>query len=310
MRYAEAVLFSHRHHAPTPGVSLALDRVITPKWIARHVRLQGVVQDERLTTGLGRGTADARARLKVVVAGRLEATVGDRAFDLGPGDFLFVPRIADSLTCGGDDETLELDWDDDASLGGSVVATPMAGRLGRRAIAATARVTECLGDARGETPPHAAAAFASALTDAADAFAAEGLPIDRAGAREACTTASERTSELESDQRLLTAIDRTLEALHDGPATVELETRLGWSRRTITRRTTELHARLGLSGKDGESWRAVRDFYRLLVGTILASNARMTTGALSESLGYASPDALCHAFANAGLPSPSALRRV
>jgi hypothetical protein len=88
---------------------------------------------------------------------------------------------------------------------------------------------------------------------------------------------------------------------------ISIEDRLGWSRRTVSRRAHELHARYGLSGLDGASWRSVRDFYRVLVGTIMAS--RIPTRALASVLGYASPDALCHAFANAGLPSPGTLRR-
>ena len=65
----------------------------------------------------------------------------------------------------------------------------------------------------------------------------------------------------------------------------------------------EIHARYGLSGLDGASWRSVRDFYRVLVGSILASSPVMTTRRLASVLGYGSPEAICHAFANAGMPS-------
>ncbi|MFO0669344.1 MAG: hypothetical protein U0235_06935 [Polyangiaceae bacterium] len=267
------------------------------------MRLDGVVQDEHRTSGLGRGTQDQRARLKVILRGRLEATVGDATFDLGPGDFLLIPCIADCRTRGGDDETLELDWDAAAPIAGRSVPRIETGALGTRAREAAHTLSDALRDADAD---HGLSAFSGELARACDALAAVGLPLDPRGARDAAESAAVETAD--ADQRLLSAIDRTLEELHAGPAAIELESRLGWSRRTITRRTTELHARLGLSGQGGESWRAVRDFYRLLVGTILASNARMTTRALSTVLGYASPDALFHAFANAGLPSPGALR--
>ena len=54
----------------------------------------------------------------------------------------------------------------------------------------------------------------------------------------------------------------------------------------------------------------MRDFYRMIVGSILASNPDLTTRRLAPVLGYASPDALCHAFANAGLPSPGSVKKL
>lgn len=91
---------------------------------------------------------------------------------------------------------------------------------------------------------------------------------------------------------------------------VGLEQQLGWARRTVSRRASELHQRYGIHGVDGESWRSVRDFYRVLMGTILASSPGVTTRGLATILGYTTPDALCHAFANAGLPSPGAVKKL
>ena len=54
----------------------------------------------------------------------------------------------------------------------------------------------------------------------------------------------------------------------------------------------------------------MRDFYRVLIGTILASSPAVTTRGLATILGYTTPDALCHAFANAGLPSPGAVKKL
>ena len=302
------MLVSHRHHAPFGDVRLELDRVLTPTWIARRVRLSGVTQDEHLTKGLGRGTASERYRLKIMLSGRLEATVGERSFDLGPGDFLLMPRIAECLTRGGDDETLELDWEPGAAIANGAVPLVEQGRLGAATAVAVKQMTDALRAERSVTVLPSSSredgpCFARTMPVALAALAAEGLPLEPRGA----------TLDLQAhdadEQRLLDAIDETLMRLGEGPAAVELETRLGWSRRTVSRRTALLHARYGLSGVGSRHWRAVRDFYRVLVGTIVASSPLVSTKLLARVLGYASPHALCHAFANAGLPSPAAVGR-
>jgi hypothetical protein len=294
-RYAFAVLVSHRRHAPLDGLCIELDRVLAPSWIARHVQLSGVAQDEHLTTNLGKGTMAERARLKILLRGRMEATVAGRTFQLVAGDFLLIPRIAECLTSGGDDATLELDWDADAPIAAQAVTTIEHGTLRSRSLAAARSIAKGL---RDDTLPRV-------MADALRTLASDGLPLDASGAEH------ELSARLpQEDQRLFDAIDATLTNLDDGPAVVGLEEKLGWSRRTVSRRTSELHQRYGLSGIDGESWRTVRDFYRLLVGTILASNVDVTTRSLAPILGYASPDALCHAFANAGLPSPGSVKKL
>lgn len=276
-----------------------LNRVLAPTWIVRGVRLGGVAQDEHLTRAIGKGTADRRARLKVVLAGRLEATVGGRAFDLRAGDVLLLPCLADVLTRGGDDEVLEIDWDDGSPIALRSVTSIEHGTLDGEALEAAASL------ARATSSPDAVAAVGRVLPHAARALAGAGLPLDPRGAEDALRSAVVD----EDDQRLFRAIDATLESLAEGPAVVEIEARLGWSRRTVSRRARELHARYGIHGIGGESWRAVRDFYRVLVGTIFASHPDVTTRALAAVLGYASPDALCHAFANAGVPSPGAVKK-
>ncbi|CAN5916901.1 hypothetical protein BH11MYX4_BH11MYX4_69660 [soil metagenome] len=310
------MLVSHRRHAPLGPPSrlcIELDRVLAPSWIARRVRLSGAVQDEHMTTQLGKGTQAERARLKIVLVGRLEATVGGRTFELRAGDFLVMPRIAECLTCGGDDETLELDWDPEAPIAGAAVTTLEHGTLRPRALKAAKSIARALHDDVDPSSCGVLDALSRDLPAALRVLASDGLPLDPAGAEHELPPRAPhelRRGASRGDQRLFDAIDATLANLDDGPAVVGLEEKLGWSRRTVSRRTSELHQRYGLSGIDGESWRTVRDFYRLLVGTILASNPDVTTRGLAVILGYASPDALCHAFANAGLPSPGAIRKL
>lgn len=295
------MLVSHRRHAPIAGICIELDRLLAPSWIARRVRLSGVVQDESVTSGLGKGTASERVRLDVVLCGRLEAMVGGRSFALGPGDFLLVPRLAACVTRGdGDNEILELDWDADAPIAANAVKGIEHGALSGNARDGAATLATALANADGRALGRAERTVA----DTFHALAAEGLPIDPRAAEGVAVGSSA------SDQALFDAIDAALVNLESTPAVVGLEQQLGWARRTVSRRASELHQRYGIHGADGESWRSVRDFYRVLIGTIFASNPDVTTRGLAAMLGYTSPDALCHAFANAGLPSPGAVQKL
>lgn len=274
-----------------------MNRAITPTWVARRVLLCGVTQDERLTeTRLGRGTASDRAQLKVMLAGRAEVTVAGRSFDLGPGQFLLVPRLADCVSSGGDHEILELDWDDEAVIGRGVVTSIGHGTLDRPTLDAARSIASSL---RG-----GAAASGRPLLEAFRALEASGLPFTAEGVAHELERAV-ATPEIE--QRVFGAIDRALTCVSSGPAVVDLEAELGASRRTVSRHVRALHERYRLSGLHGESWRAVRDFYRVLLGTILASSPLLSTTALASVLGYGSPHALCHAFAHLGLPSPGSI---
>lgn len=295
------MLVSHRRHALLDDVCIELHRVLAPTWIARYVRLGGVAQDEHLTSAMGKGTAGDRARLKVVLRGHMEVTVGGRFFELTAGDFMLVPRLADVLTFAGDDMVLEIDWDAGSPIASAKVEGIEHGRLRGRSLEAATSIAVAL----AEEGTAALAVLRDVMPTAARSLAALGLPLDADG------FAPELAQGVDADmQRLFDAIDATLTRMDDGPAVVELEAQLGWSRRTVSRRTTDLHARYGLSGVDGQSWRAVRDFYRLLLGTIFASHPDITTRQLATVLGYASPDALCHAFANAGLPSPGSVKKL
>src|SRR5262249_17351959 len=151
---------------------IALDRVLTPSWIVRRVQLGGVIQNEHLTQSIGRGTASNRVGLKVMLRGRVAATVGGRQFELGPGDFLLLPRLADSLTSGGDHETLEIDGDADAPIVGHHVRTVQRGSLGETATTALHALADSARDGR------LLARGSSTLPAAFRALAAEGLPFD------------------------------------------------------------------------------------------------------------------------------------
>src|SRR6202012_4403059 len=111
-------------------------------------------------------------------------------------------------------------------------------------------------------------------------------------------------------QRVIDALDGALSRLDLHPQSIDFEARLGCSRWTLTRLLHDVHTRYGVCGiGGGTDWRSVRDFARLQGARILSTHQGAPLGAIARSVGYRSPEAMCHAFANAGLPSPGQVRR-
>ena len=87
------------------------------------------------------------------------------------------------------------------------------------------------------------------------------------------------------------------------------ESASGTTRRTLTRRTQAFHQRYRLYGvAQRTDWRAMRDFHRMLIGTLFMTHEHATVARVAQALGYGAPNALCHAFAKVGLPPPAKLR--
>jgi len=102
-------------------------------------------------------------------------------------------------------------------------------------------------------------------------------------------------------------MDANLSLLHRAPMLVDLEGPLAMSRRTLTRQVRVLQRRYALPG--GESWRHLRDHYRLVVASVLLSHVEATPRAVAGIVGYGSVEALDHAFRRAALPTPITFRR-
>jgi len=294
------VLISHRRHAlPSEAVTLELDRVVFPDWVFRRAYVEGVIQDERLTTSvLGRGAPSERSRLVVSLEGSVTVFALGRVVELGAGEALIARRLDDLTIRAGAGHSFEMDWAPTGELAASTCGELDHAKLGKTTLAAIADMSRAMREAATATVP----ILLDAAEAATQALRFEGLPFDARAIREPRAALA-----CPGMQQLTDALDTELSELHLGPALGTVEDRLGCSRRTVARRIREVHARYGISALTGADWRSARDFYRLLLGTILASHPAVTTNRLARMLGYSSPAALCHAFANAGLPSPTAL---
>ncbi|APR82743.1 Hypothetical protein A7982_08092 [Minicystis rosea] len=206
-----------------------------------------------------------------------------------PGVAVMTETTETLLTHHGDALTFSLDW---------ACARPPSGsaHVGRRAL--TVIEAACNALAQPHTPHAEIQRHAGALHAA---LAAEGIELE--GLDEPIAQPDP------AEQAYASALDRILTSLSSGPATVDWEAETGATRRTLTRRTHAFHAKYGLVGLRKETdWRAVKDFYRLLLSSIFLTHEDATVSSVARAVGYGSPAALCYAFAKVGLPPPGKLR--
>jgi len=268
-----------------------MDRAIAPGFVLRRVILREVAQEQRLSEALlGVDRPRRRRGITIVLAGSLDEFVAGRELRVGAGQMLVVPEmVCRAGLCTGD--VLELDWDPGALGDRAVAPTPCVVRLGQAAFDAAKTLARALSSAAEERDT-----IAGPFIALQRALASEGLAFDT----EVLFAPTPR-----ADQIVHALIDRQLCSLDTSPMMVDMD-ELGLSRRTLTRRVTELQARYGLWG---ESWRALRDRYRLVVASVLLSHAEATPRSVASIVGYGSVEALDHAFRHAGMMAPAAFQR-
>jgi hypothetical protein len=286
------MLVSHRHHTPAlPDVRLELDRAIGEHLVLRRVRLEGLVHDERL---FGATPPRGRSRLLIVLSGQVHAFVDGNTITLSSGEAIATSSISELRTRSDSAHTLELDWDPDSVVGRR--SSDGHSRLGRSTLEQAHELSRALAD----TTPSERQSLVRSTKRVLAALSSEGLPLDPDGV-ESALAASHAL-----DQMLFSAVDRALSRLENSPDTLDVVSELDWSRRTLSRRMARMNQRYQVHTSG--DWRSQRDFYRLLLGSLLLSHPSATTAGVARSLGYRSPEALCHAFSNAGLPSPGSIR--
>jgi len=279
-----------------------LDRRIHTRGVLRRVFTRGLVQEERLTVDrLGRGSEDRlRAQVMIVLSGELRASVGRSSWILAPGDVVAVDRVADLMTHGGEGLSFSVDWTADGSIRGS-------GRLGPRAVSLIRDIAASL--RRGRPSDGEAAAHRRALHDV---LTAQGIRLSGLHeSPEASARVPDPGGRQAEDQRYMDVMDTVLSDLERGPASADWNEHTGATRRTLTRRTHAVYRRYSLFGMRGRTdWRSTRDHYRLIISTILLTEETATVAAVARAVGYRSAAAMCHAYAQAGLPSPGRVRTI
>jgi hypothetical protein len=183
---------------------------------------------------------------------------------------------------------LAFEWDPAAH--GAAFARPfVVDRLERRDIARLANAAVGLD---GPDPSRATCEIIEILR-------AVGLAFDRPDLR-ALRGEDDRL------QPLQTAISNTLASLERRPTIEDVESGTGWNARRVHRGVEALAKAYKLSWRH---WREGLHQARLLHALRLLSASGATTDLVSRLTGFRGPVPLCHAFAEAGLPSPIVFRR-
>lgn len=139
-----------------------------------------------------------------------------------------------------------------------------------------------------------------AALDLVDLLRSLGLPIARMDRGDL------ENGSTEDERRLSIAINEQLSNLPAYPSVDDIASELGWSSRHVNRRFAELASAYGLTHTN---WRAMLHEMRLVTAFRMLSVRGVTTELVARYTGFRSPNALCHAFAKAGLPSPGVLAR-
>ncbi len=183
---------------------------------------------------------------------------------------------------------LALEWDP-AVHGASFAHAYLVDRLTTRDLT---RLTE-LAAALDRSDP----AYAAALT--LETLRAIGIPFHRVDPRAL-------RAENAALQPLQAALSRRLSALEERPSMGDLESSLAWNSRRIHRTMKSLVDAYDFSWRN---WREALHQARLLQASRLLAAPGASTELVARLSGFGAPAALCHAFTNAGWPSPGILAR-
>ncbi len=278
---------------PEIGASVATSALVHTGYRVHVIHNRGVICDDELflpaITRVGRVS---RPVLTVIVEGRARVRL-PTGFErwLEAGDLVLLPQkavVAMRQEAAPAFRSIALEWDP-GTFGTREPPSPDAARLDRRAaeeVVATADELEACRDV---------VRAAQLLASLTALLASRGAPFDPVATTDLVEPVPAAALHLSN------VLDRVLSSLDGGPTLVDLDGALGLSPRQLNRVVSEFNRRYGFNSL---GWRDTRNRRRLLVGASLMTAARARTELVARAMGYASPTSLCHAFAQANLPSP------
>lgn len=218
---------------------------------------------------------------------------GKRGVELGPGG-----GIVQRKDHGGPPRQqglqLGIEWES-GSIGGCVQSISDLRFTGRD----LARLAQAASVIQGES--RVGPRVVQAVRKILDVLRSCGLPLEKFEAEELVEPIDPGM------EAVNTALGKVLTTrLSVGPTIQDMEAMTGMSRRHL-QRTFSRYLRYG-HFPWSIGWRDFLRHWRLSTGTALMSTERATTEGVARILGYSSPEALCRAFADAGLPSPGNIR--
>ena len=233
-----------------------------------------------------------RAEAMVLLAGRGYFGDGGRPVSLAPGDFVISDQTRGEAEgyAGSPCEMLSLEWDP-GELGPAVRGKPRWSRIG---AADLARLRAHVRQADHEPSEVWVVRLLEMLR-------AAGLPLVRID--------DPRALRDDPDQlvRVHGALDGALARLDLHPSLAEMAGALSLSERQAHRNLAALVRRYGITF--GSSWRGLVSHARLEWLTQVLSVPALPLARVAQLTGYRSTEAVCHALALRGAPSPTALAR-
>jgi AraC-like DNA-binding protein len=274
-------------HLPSAGARYRQHELRGRDLMVLRVRAHGAIVDESLDRPRGsRGNEWSRARF--VLDGPLHVRKGDGAL-LGRGHVhassAFRRESGRSLTRATD--WLDLYWRNGSSLG-DALSDGVVLRLSSQSFARVQRLAERLTELD-------AAASLTAASDVLGDLRAYGLPL-------ASPCVHEPPAHTPRFARVLWQLAGELRSQ---PMAVDLSRALGVSERHALRQASRYFQQFHLSAS---SWREFIRCLRLEMGAFFMGAPAARTEDVSAFLGFSSPTGFCHAFHDAGLPSPRKLR--
>lgn len=289
------LLFRRSFVMPSIGASYTLVDHAHPSFRIRVEHGRGVACDESMMfpAVAWSGYGD-RPRLDVVLRGRVRDVENGVVRWLEPGHFA-IGRALDSLYMRIEGEEvllLSIEYNL-GSLGTSAPTGLPTGTLAREAV--DELTCDAFSLLRAESPPAVAGAIGHVLAR----LRAEGVPFDAWRARDLVTPVAPAL------QRVADAVGASLSNIGGAPSTRDLERSLGVTRRRVSQLIGEVASRYGMNGMD---WRTMRDRWRVMSSLLAMSHPKARTEEVASAVGYGSPNAFCHAYRQASLPSPGRVR--
>ena len=283
-----AVRTRRRHAVPELGVLHEVDAVLLPAVRAHTLVLEGAVAEDRLLLrGFDRAGKVDRVSVTVVLDGTARLSVGGRSAWVQPGDLAMAAPMRDlAMRVDGSRRyrSVVLEWDVlDAKNGPSLVT----GRLAEPDVSRLRAAAWALGD-----PSARPAAALSQVWRALRAIGA-GVPLPRS-----CPP-----SRSDRWERVSAALDVSFSSLDRTSGLTEVADRLGVTERHCRRLVHEFNRAYGLNTQG--TWRDASKRRRVMMAALTMTARGATTEVAAKSTGYGSAAALCRAFEESGLPSPS-----
>lgn len=283
-----ALRMLHSHVASAAKGRIELLALRRPDVTLRRTDYRGFVVDETVLTKVFPWTLRAD-RLQVLLV--VDGHVRWNGLELGPLDVALLRPEHQSLARFEGTRFIDVEW----------------GAASDAASIAPARPSRV-----GAVSPEVATSLLAALADASrpqrEVFELAFRSLHAAGAPfGALSATSLRGAPSERDVRIARAIEAQLGSLATRADTANLGELAELSPRQLQRIFLEFVERYGLNSGN---WRNMRNRLRLQVAAVLLGDSERTVAGIASEVGYASAPALARAFAAAGFPPPTEVRRL